>query len=223
MNIIFNDENKDHLIEIIDNGFEEIKIEPIDYVNNKYVIDDGKLKIDGNAHYRIPKKSLSNYFKSQIGENLVCNILNLERTDSTDIYNVTSRGCTYDLVNCSNSVKIDVKSGFQNNYFKIKNASFMHFLATNKPGHNGIKISEKKYKKNYQAEGIDSVMCIDFFDNPNTTPNAYVLPTGCNEVKSYSTINITDSKKSSYNKYKKDISGVFKNDWIFPITPTSVS
>ena len=38
MNIIFNDENKDHLIEIIDNGFEEIKIEPIDYVNNKYVL-----------------------------------------------------------------------------------------------------------------------------------------------------------------------------------------
>ena len=206
-----------HTLIIVDDGFKEIKIEPIDYVNNKYILIDGKLKINGNAHYRIPKKSLSNYFKSQIGENLVCNILNLERTDSTDIYNITNRGCTYDLFNCSNSVKIDVKSGFQ------RNASFMHFLATNKPGHNGIKISEKKYKKNYQAEGIDSVMCIDFFDNPNTTPNAYVLPTGCNEVKSYSTINITDSKKSSYNKYKKDISGVFKNDWIFPITPTSVS
>ena len=56
-------------------------------------------------------------------------------------------------------------------------------------------------------------MCIDFFDNPNITPNAYILPTDCKEVKNYSTITITDSKKSSYNKYKKDISGVIKNDW----------
>lgn len=202
--------NNKNIFTIIDDGFEEIKIEPTDYVNNKYVLDanEGRLKINGSAHYSIPNKSLSTYFKGKIGECMYCNILNLNRTEAEDFYHLTERSCTYDIINCSETEKFDVKASFQKSYTK----SFMHFLATNKPGINGVKISATKYKKNYQAEGIKSVICVDFFNDSSILPNIYELPSDSYEVKNYSTITITSSGKTLYNKYKQDISDLFKNE-----------
>lgn len=207
--------DKKNIITIIDDGYKEIEVKPIDYVNNKYTLDenDNKLKIDGNAYYSIPSKSLSTYFKGKIGEHMYCNILNLSLTDAEDFYKLTDRGCTYDIINCSGTDKIDVKSGFENHYGKTgKATSFMHFLATNKPGCNGVQISESKYKKNYKAEGINRLVCVDLFSDSSILPYVYSLPTDSNEVKNYSTITIPSSGKTVYNKYKTDISDVFINE-----------
>ncbi|NLD49240.1 MAG: hypothetical protein GX660_18930 [Clostridiaceae bacterium] len=199
----------EYIFTIVDDGFEEVAIESVDFINNKYIIDsnDGRLKINGNAYYSIPSSSLSTYFKGGLGEHMYCNLLNLNCTDAEDFYHLTGRCCTYDIINCSETEKIDVKASFQKGYTK----SFMHFLATNKPGNNGVKISETKYKKNYQAEGIKTVVCVDFFNDSSILPNIYEIPSDSNEVRNYSTISIPYSGKTVYNKYKKDISNIIKN------------
>lgn len=201
--------NNEYIFTIIDDSFEEVEIEPVDFINNKYVIDsnDGRLKINGNAYYSIPSGSLSTYFKGGLGEHMYCNLLNLNRTNAEDFYHLTERSCTYDIVNFSETEKIDVKASFQKGYIK----SFMHFLATNKPGNNGVKISATKYKKNYQAEGIISVVCVDFFNDSSIFPRIYKLPSDSDEVRNYSTISIPYSGKTVYNKYKQDISNIIKN------------
>lgn len=205
----------EYIFTIIDDGFEEVEIEPVDFINNKYVIDsnDGRLKINGNAYYSIPSSSLSTYFKGGLGEHMYCNLLNLNRTDAEDFYHLTGRGCTYDITNNSGTKRIDVKTGFEKNYDKPgRSTAFYFFLATNKPGQNGVQISKTKYKKNYKKESILEVACLGLLNDSSKLPETYILPTGSHEIMNFSTIKIPTSGKTKYAKYKKDISASYKLD-----------
>lgn len=215
MNIIINDSNQYHLIRIVDEIEDEIEVtvEPIDYVNNKYSIDayDKRLKVKGNAILSIPVDSLSTTFKGKIGENASCIRRNLSRAEAEDFYYLTEPGSTYDLTNCSGTAKIEVKTGFEKHYGKTgKATSFNFFLATNHPGQNGAQISKAKFKKNYEAEGINVVEFVGIFNDSSKLPDIYVQSTNSNEIRKNSTIGIPTSGKSKYAKYKKDISDSYK-------------
>ena len=168
------------------------------------------MKIDGNAVYSIPFDNLSNTFKGKIGENVSCIRRNLERTDAEDFYYLMESGYMYDLTNCLETEKREIKTGFEKGYGGA--GLFRFHFATNHPGHNSVKISEKKSKKDLEANGITDVELIGIFNDSSKLPDTYVLPTSSYEIRNNTMIGIASSGKTKYKKYKKDISDSYKLD-----------
>lgn len=202
--------NQEQLIEVVDDNEEiEISYMPQDYLNIEYQYDEStQNKVKINIQPKVPVTSLSNKFKGDIGENLANTILMLSREDTDNLYYITKPSCTFDIGSHLAPIKFDVKSGYETRSEEGKATAFNFHLATNKAGINGIQISPKKYKKNYEAEGIHYLILICIYNDPNKTPKVYMIPTSSPVVRNNTKIAIPASGKSKYSKYELDISSV---------------
>ena len=191
---------------------EIITVKPEDVLGIRYVYNENyKYGFKIELYPRIPKKSLSNDKKGDLGEFLVKTHLNLCCDKDESLYYITPRRTTFDVTSTNvDSKRYEVKSGFERHDGNTGTATeFNHYLDTNHPGANAIKISDSKYKKNYVTQGIDLVVLVDFFDDPYRLPNFYVMPADCDEVKNLTKIVIPTSGKGKYAKYQIDVSDVF--------------
>ncbi|MEL7566411.1 MAG: hypothetical protein AAGU27_16225 [Dehalobacterium sp.] len=181
-----------------------VKIEPKDYSSIIYHIDEDGKELIPNFTLRLPR-SVSTTLKGDFGEYIAKTILDLKSSfkDPETILELQKRGYKFDLLNPDNTKTYDVKLSPEQKC-GYNRTTWKFYLSSGRPFKGAIKISDRKYKKNYREVGIDFLICIGIFDDPKKQPQVFIIPTDSPEVMNNLNITIPTSGRTKYNKYRFD-------------------